>query len=178
MLVAAIDLIRIVGNLLESSQFAGVIELSQNLNVHFKVIVVVIILNILQSQKLFMVKVIYQVLSKVVWDSQIVVVQNLIAFSRLLFALAPFTRECAGDNVGGCVEIKKLFESGLVWTLGIVAPLWWGVKDVQHLVVQSWSGSPATLFSGVDPELFVRVSDFIELFLRDFDSALIWVDNW
>jgi len=123
-------------------------------------------------------KFINHVLPKIMGDSQFVVVENLVPLSSLLFAFTIFTGEGSCDDVSCSVEVIELLESSLVGAFGVVTPLWWGVKYVKHLVVKSRSCSPATLFSSIDPELLVWVTDFVELFLGQFDPTLIWIGNW
>ena len=171
-------MIGIVSDLLKSSKLTCVIKLSKNLYVYLQVIIVVHVLNILQSEKLFMEKFINHILPKIMGDSQFVVVEDLVPLSSLLFAFTIFTSEGSCDNISCSVEVIELLESCLVGAFGVVTPLWWGVKYVKHLVVKSRSCSPATLFSSIDPELLVWVTDFVELFLGQFDPTLIWVGNW
>ena len=74
LLIAAIDLIWIVCHLFKSRKLTCVIKLSENLYVYLKVIIVVHVLNILQSEKLFMEKFINHILPKIMGDSQFIVV--------------------------------------------------------------------------------------------------------
>jgi len=74
LLIAAIDLIWIVSHLFKSRKLTCVIKLSENLYVYLKVIIVVHVLNILQSEKLFMEKFINHILPKIMGDSQFIVV--------------------------------------------------------------------------------------------------------
>ena len=171
-------MIRIVSDLLKSGKLTCVIKLSKNLYVYLQVIIVVHVLNILQSEKLFMEKFINHILPKIMGDSQFVVVEDLVPLSSLLFALTIFTGECSCDNISCSVKVIQLLESCLVGAFGVVTPLWWRVKYVKHLIVKSRSCSPATLFSSVDPELLVWVTDFVELFLGQFDPTLIWIGDW
>ena len=123
-------------------------------------------------------KFIYHVLPKIMGDSQFVVVEDLVPLLCLLFAFTIFTGKGSCDNISCGVKVIELLESCLVGAFSVVTPLWWGIKYFKHLIVKSRSCSPSTLFSSVNPELLVWVTNFVELFLSQFYPTLIWVGDW
>lgn len=113
-------------------------------------------------QQFLPVKVFNQVQAELVRDQHIKISEILLSLLNLFIVIVCVSHETCHEV---CLQVwvEEHLKSPCILAL-IVQPVG-SLREnvVEYLLIEGWSRTPITLFSSVDPELFVRIADFNQL---------------